>query len=263
MRTNTYDASSTVLRVDPARGRAFEANAAYYADVFTKGRKEYAIPAATLTDPVKLRQLAAFFSWSAWAASTNRPADTISYTSNWPHEPLVGNTPTGEAVVWTGVSIILLLSGIGAMVFYHASRPQEGAPGAVPASDPLLGSTPTPSQRATVKYFWTVAALFLLQIAHAGHEAKGLGERADPPQRHDVQIDAQGQLRCRPDVGQVDHGETTGTRRAQFVLTDHTSQQYGSRYSQPATSPGLVNHWRQSHRHPSSFLLSQTGRLRL
>jgi nitric oxide reductase subunit B len=180
MRTNTYDASSTVLRVDPARGRAFEANAAYYADVFTKGRKEYAIPAATLTDPVKLRQLAAFFSWSAWAASTNRPADTISYTSNWPHEPLVGNTPTGEAVVWTGVSIILLLSGIGAMVFYHASRPQEAKPGAVPADDPLLGSTPTPSQRATVKYFWTVAALFLLQIAlgvvtaHYGVEGGGL-----------------------------------------------------------------------------------------
>ena len=179
MRANTYDASNGVLRIDPVRGKAFEANAAYYAELFTKGRKEYAIPAATLTDPAKLRQLAAFFSWSAWAASTNRPHDTVSYTSNWPHEPLVGNTPTGEAVVWTGVSIILLLSGIGAMVFYHASRPQEGAPGAVPASDPLLGSTPTPSQRATVKYFWTVAALFLLQIAlgvvtaHYGVEGGG------------------------------------------------------------------------------------------
>ena len=179
MRTNTYDASSAVLRVDSVRGKAFQANAAHYADVFTKGRAEYAIPAATLTDPVKLRQLAAFFFWSAWAASTNRPGDTISYTSNWPHEPLVGNTPTGEAVVWTGVSIILLLSGIGAMVFYHASRRQEEAPGPVPANDPLLGSTPTPSQRATVKYFWTVSALFLLQIllgvvtAHYGVEGGG------------------------------------------------------------------------------------------
>jgi nitric oxide reductase subunit B len=179
MRTNTYDASSGVLRLDPVRGKAFEANAAHYADVFLKGRKEHAIPAATLTDPVKLRQLAAFFFWSAWAASTNRPADTITYTSNWPHEPLVGNTPTGEAVVWTGVSIILLLSGIGAMVFYHASRSPEAAPGAVPANDPLLGATSTPSQRATVKYFWTVAALFLLQIAlgvvtaHYGVEGGG------------------------------------------------------------------------------------------
>ena len=40
------------------------------------------------------------------------PDDDITYTNNWPHEPLVGNRPTGEAVVWTGVSIIMLLAGI-------------------------------------------------------------------------------------------------------------------------------------------------------
>ena len=62
----------------------------------------------------------AFFFWSSWAASTNRVGDTVTYTSNWPHEPLVGNRPTGEAVVWTGVSIIMLLAGIGAMAFWHA-----------------------------------------------------------------------------------------------------------------------------------------------
>jgi nitric oxide reductase subunit B len=180
MRTNSYEPGSGVLRIDPARGRAFAANAAHYANVFSQGRPEYAIPAGALSDPEKLRQLAAFFFWTSWAASTTRPDDTVTYTSNWPHEPLVGNTPTGEAVVWTGVSIILLLSGIGAMVFYHASRRQDEAPGTVPANDPLLGATPTPSQRATVKFFWTVAALFLLQIAlgvvtaHYGVEGGGL-----------------------------------------------------------------------------------------
>ena len=35
---------------------------------------------------------------------------------------------------------------------------------AVPASDPLVGLSPTPSQRATMKYFVVVAALFLVQI---------------------------------------------------------------------------------------------------
>jgi len=33
--------------------------------------KEYAIQAGALADPVKQRQLAAFFFWTAWAASTN------------------------------------------------------------------------------------------------------------------------------------------------------------------------------------------------
>ena len=36
----------------------------------------------------------------------------VTYTNNWPHEPLVHNRLTGDAVVWTGVSIILLLAGI-------------------------------------------------------------------------------------------------------------------------------------------------------
>jgi nitric oxide reductase subunit B len=174
-RTNTYDAPSRTLVLDDARAEAFERNLAYYTDVFGKGRTEFAIPQNTLTDAAHARQLTAFFFWSSWAASTTRPGDTVTYTSNWPHEPLVGNRPTGEAVVWTGVSIILLLGGIGLMAFRHARQePQPLTP--APASDPLLNSASTPSQRATVKYFWTVAALALLQIvmgvitAHYGVE---------------------------------------------------------------------------------------------
>ncbi len=155
-RPNTYDARSGRLIIPAVRAAAFEAITAYYADVFTRGRDAYAIPAATLTDPSKLRQLSAFFFWTAWAASTDRPGEQITYTSNWPHEELIGNRPTGEAIVWTGVSIILLLAGIGAMAFYYASLPHEAPRDDYPAHDPLLGSVPTPSQRATIKYFWTV-----------------------------------------------------------------------------------------------------------
>ena len=64
-----------------------------------------------------MKQLAAFIFCSAWAAAVNRPGDTISYTHNWPHEPLAGNIPAGETVIWTGVSILMLLAGICAMVW--------------------------------------------------------------------------------------------------------------------------------------------------
>jgi nitric oxide reductase subunit B len=174
-RANRFDASRGVLVVEAARAEAFEDAVAHYRDVFTNGRHEYAIPKGAVTGDQRLRDLTAFFFWSAWAASTNRPGDTVTYTSNWPHEPLVGNRPTGEAIVWTGVSIIMLLGGIGVMAFWHATQ-KEDEPAAAPAHDPLLGSCATPSQRATVKYFWIVSGLALLQIvmgiitAHYGVE---------------------------------------------------------------------------------------------
>jgi nitric oxide reductase subunit B len=177
MRTNTYE--NGTVTIDPVRADAFAANLAHYTDVFTNGRDEYAIPPGALTGTENLRTLAAFFFWTSWAASTNRPGDTITYTSNWPHEALVGNRPTGDAVVWTGVSIILLLAGIGAMAAYYASIREHAPPPEAPADDPLLGSVATPSQRAIVKYFWVVAALILVQIllgvvtAHYGVEGNG------------------------------------------------------------------------------------------
>jgi len=180
MRANRYASSSGVLTIEPVRARAFAANAAHYADVFQNGRSEYAIPKGTLTDPARLRRLAAFIFWTSWAAATFRPHDTVSYTSNWPHEPLIGNRPSGEAIVWTGVSILVLLAGIGGMAFWHATQTPELPSDDIPEDDPLLGSRSTPSQRAVVKYFWTVTALLLLQVvmgvitAHYGVEGGGL-----------------------------------------------------------------------------------------
>src|SRR5688572_30063137 len=164
VRANTYDAASGTLVIDRVRAEAFDANLAHYTDVFTRGRPEYAIPPGTLTDTGNLRKLAAFFFWTSWAASTHRPNDTTTYTSNCPHEPLVGNRPTADAIVWTGVSIIVLLAGIGVMASYYASIREHGLPAEAPANDPVLGSVATPSQRAVVKYFWVVSALILVQI---------------------------------------------------------------------------------------------------
>jgi nitric oxide reductase subunit B len=89
---------------------------------------------------------------------------------------LVGNRPTGESVVWTGVSIIVLLAGISAMVWWYASRRAEEPHKILPESDPLGAWQSTPSQQATLKYFWVVALLILVQMllgvvtAHYGVE---------------------------------------------------------------------------------------------
>lgn len=179
MRTNTYDSATQTITVSPVRAEAFRANVKHYSDVFANGKAEYAIPKGAVTDPNRLKKLSAFFFWTSWAASTNRPDAEITYTHNWPYERLVGNRPTGEAVVWTGVSIIMLLAGISAMVWWHAARKNEEEIASLPESDPLGHWVATPSQRATVKYFWVVAALILVQMllgvvtAHYGVEGDG------------------------------------------------------------------------------------------
>jgi nitric oxide reductase subunit B len=179
LRTNTYAATTGQIIIDPVRADAFEALAAYYAGVFSEGRDAYAIPRDALTDPVKARAMSAFFWWTAWAATTNRPGQSLTYTNNWPHEPLVGNTPTGSAVVWSVLSFVLLLAGIGGMVWYFAAQERPSTPAERPVRDPLLGLRPTPSQRATAKYFFVTAALIVVQVglgaitAHYSVEGSG------------------------------------------------------------------------------------------
>ncbi|WP_423838877.1 nitric-oxide reductase large subunit [Symmachiella dynata] len=179
LRTNTFDTETGIVTVDPIRVDAFESNLAHYSDVFSNGNADYAIPAGAVSESSRLRNLSAFFFWTSWAASTNRPDESVSYTNNWPHEPLVGNRPTGDNIVWTGVSIIVLLAGIAGMAWWYASKRNEEEEPLPPESDPLALWEATPSQRATVKYFWVVAALILVQMllgvitAHYGVEGDG------------------------------------------------------------------------------------------
>jgi nitric oxide reductase subunit B len=178
-KTNGYDPSTNTIVVDPVRARAFESNLRHYSDVFMNGNTGYAIPAGTISTPERMRSMAAFISWTAWAASTNRPGDTVTYTQNWPHEMLIGNGPSGETVMWTGVSIIMLLGGLSAMIWWYASQDKREELHVAPASDPLGHWRASLSQRATLKYFWVVALLILVQMlmgvvtAHYGVEGDG------------------------------------------------------------------------------------------
>ena len=178
-RRNSYDPGTKNIVIDPVRARAFEACLAHFSNVFRNGEKAYAIPPGSVDTAEHMREFAGFIFWTAWAASSDRPNDTITYTNNWPYEPLVGNRPTGESVVWTGVSIIMLLAGISAMVWWYAARKQRRAGVELPSADPLGAWQATPSQKATLKYFWVVSALILVQMllgvvtAHYGVEGDG------------------------------------------------------------------------------------------
>ena len=72
-RTNTYEALTGRLTIDPVRVDAFESLSQYYSSIFSEGRNEYAIPRGALTDKQKLREMSSFFWWTSWAASTIGP----------------------------------------------------------------------------------------------------------------------------------------------------------------------------------------------
>ena len=183
LRKNTYDPVSGTLVVSELRAEAIASNSSFYGGLFTNDpaladlRDAYSIPENSLKDPERVPLLNSFFFWVSWACVTERPNQAITYTNNWPADELVGNRPTGSLLLWTGFSVIVLLAGIGLMVWYYARRRSDTEEN-FPASFPLLKETQTPSQKATVKYFWIVSALLLVQVlmgvitAHYGVEGQ-------------------------------------------------------------------------------------------
>jgi nitric oxide reductase subunit B len=166
-RTNRYDEQTGTLTVSQERAAAFETLVHYYSRYFSDPASDHGLRPKAITDPEQLRQLTAFFAWTAWAASTDRPGHHYSYTNNWPPEPRVDNKPTANVVVWSVMALIALLTGVG-LLFAAFGRwgGRLGWHGREQAT--LSFRTPgdvalTPAQRATAWFFFVMAALFLLQ----------------------------------------------------------------------------------------------------
>jgi nitric oxide reductase subunit B len=177
-RTNTYDAATDTATVSTLRADAIALTAAYYDQLFSdapalqKSREHFAMKENTLPSAERRAQMAGFFFWTAWAAATQRPGQQATYTNNWPHEPLIGNVPSGENIVWSVASVVILLAGIGFLVWAWAFlRDHNEALPAPAARDPLTTFALTPSQQALGKYLFLVVALFVFQVFIGGFTA--------------------------------------------------------------------------------------------
>ncbi|MFN3239163.1 MAG: hypothetical protein ACE37D_19200, partial [Pseudomonadales bacterium] len=133
MRRNTYDPNSERVTLSAERVSAINIVAEHYRALFQGDedylelRRDYAFPLHQSLKEDEARALSAFVFWSAWAAVTERPDNDISYTSNWPHDPLVGNVPSAGVFMWSMISILLLLAGIGWIVWYYARQYDDWA----------------------------------------------------------------------------------------------------------------------------------------
>ncbi|WP_404364688.1 nitric-oxide reductase large subunit [Marinobacter sp.] len=174
-RTNSHDEASDTLMLSDRRVEAIRETAAYYIRLFGNDlalqptRENYAMKENTLPSLERREQMTEFFFWTAWAASTERPGDDATYTNNWPHEPLIDNVPTSENIIWSLVSVVLLVAGIGGLIWAWAflRRHDEEEP-AAPLKDPITTFQITPSQGALGKYLVLVVGLFAFQMMVGG-----------------------------------------------------------------------------------------------
>jgi nitric oxide reductase subunit B len=170
-KTNRYDRATGVLIYSAAQTDAFQKLTAYYAGFLGTPTTKFGLRPNAITDPEKIRQLTAFFSWSAWAASTLRPNKDYSYTNNWPPESLVGNHATAETILWSVLSLVALLGGIGLLLAafgrwnflgWHGREEQRIL--FRPPDEVML----TPAQRSCAWFFFVMALLFFLQTLLGG-----------------------------------------------------------------------------------------------
>ena len=180
--TNRYDSEADTLEYTSAQARAFSELDAHYLDYFSDPTTEQGLRPDAIDNPQQAHELTAFFSWSAWAASARRPGHNYSYTNNWPPEKLVDNGPTANVVLWSVVSLIALLGGIGLLFaafgrwnFLGWQGREQAALSFRRPGDVVL----TPAQRACAWFFLVMAALFLIQTmvgAASQHYRAELGD---------------------------------------------------------------------------------------
>jgi len=173
LKLNRYDPPTGVLRVNEAYAEWFELQSDAWRKYFSDPAGNGGLSSKTISDPIELRQLSAFVAWTAWASVANRPGAPHSYANNFPYDlpydPVAGNTPTGDALMWSALSLLFLLGGTAAVLLAFGKFDYLGwkaRPGYVHAAP--LGSRITHAQRATLKYFALVTLLLLAQTLIGG-----------------------------------------------------------------------------------------------
>jgi nitric oxide reductase subunit B len=168
--TNRYDAETKTLPYSAQQAVAFDQLESHYRSFFSSDTTRYGLRPKPVKDPEEIHELTSFFAWSAWAAATRRPGHNYSYTNNWPPEEQVGNEPSANVLVWSVISLIALLGGIGVLfaAFGRWRMGWQGRDQATLTFRPPGDVALTPGQRATAWFFFVMAALFLLQTLVGG-----------------------------------------------------------------------------------------------
>jgi nitric oxide reductase subunit B len=179
LKQNRYDAATDTLTFDAADVASFNRQVSAWTDYFRNPERNGGLSRQLISDPRDLRQLTAFFAWAAWASVATRPGTTHSYTNNFPYDPLAGNDATGSALLYSAISLVVLLAGTALVLLAFGRYEFLGwhGPATPPPHTPALATSE--AQRASVKFMAVAALLFLGQTLIGGGIAHYRAEPGD------------------------------------------------------------------------------------
>jgi nitric oxide reductase subunit B len=175
LKENRYYATTNSVVLSEAQVFAFNRLLTYYTEKFGEGGGLSGVetfkPQNYITDPTQIKDLTAFFFWGGWLCAAKRPGFEYSYTHNWPFDPLAGNLPHGGLVMWSVIGTLVVILTIGIIFYYYGKLDREAVLEAQKAKMPPLATAdlvnhfkPTPTQRATYKFFAVASVLFFIQV---------------------------------------------------------------------------------------------------
>ena len=172
LKSNAYSPDSGVLSYTDYETESFKKQVEKWKTYFAEPKTNLGLPAVYISDSEEIRQLTAFFAWAAWASAAKRPGKDYSYTNNFPYDPLAGNTPTKDAILWSALSLIALLGGIALVLVLFGKFDYLGWKEQDKHFHPeAVYGNATPGQKTVIKYFVIVALLFLVQCLVGGATA--------------------------------------------------------------------------------------------
>ncbi len=165
LKENRYNPQTQTLLFSEPEAASFQRQIGLWTDYFASPLKNGGLKAKYIDNPRELRQLTAFFAWTAWASVADRPGRDYSYTNNFPYDPLAGNTTPAAVYLWSALSLITLLAGTAVILFAFGRFDYLGWRGTgAPAHPQMLPGRASAIQKATIKFFLVVTLLFLAQV---------------------------------------------------------------------------------------------------
>jgi nitric oxide reductase subunit B len=172
LKVNRYDETSNLVILTPSQVYAHEQLQNYYKNIFIDHKGGLgSLPANYIKDPKEVDNLSSFFFWGAWVCVANRPGASYSYTHNWPFDPQSGNLPTSPVILWSVLGMLAFVLMCGIVLYFIGQYNQLPNKFFKPASKDLfseerVGSfSPTPTQKATFKFFVVAILLFFIQVS--------------------------------------------------------------------------------------------------
>ncbi|MCK6692689.1 MAG: cbb3-type cytochrome c oxidase subunit I [Thermoanaerobaculia bacterium] len=171
LKTNRYNEQEQKIYLTEGQTYALGKVKSYYTDAFIDKNHDKSFPTkGYIANRQEVEDLASFFYWGAWVCAAERPGSGFSYTHNWPYDPQAGNTPTTPVILWSVLGMLGFVLGCGIVLYFIGQYNQLPNRFFTPPKKDLLtidkvrNFKPTPSQRATYKFFAVAALLFFVQV---------------------------------------------------------------------------------------------------